>query len=774
MSQRPHEQPVPELWAGVECTVNRVGDAYFDQLERSGHAWRIADLDLLSGLGVRTVRYPVLWERTAPAGLRDADWSWPDARLKRLLELDIRPVIGLLHHGSGPRYTSLTDPDFPEKLAEYARAVAERYPWVEDYTPVNEPLTTARFSGLYGHWYPHGRDGKTFARALVTQLRGVVLAMRAVREVNPAARLVQTEDIGKSFGTAELRYQTEFENERRWLTFDLLAGRVTREHPMWGYLCWEGVVERELEWFLENNCPPSIVGVNYYVTSERFLDERLERYPSHTHGGNGRHRYADVEAVRVCAEGVAGLRSILRETWERYQLPLVVTEAHMGCTREEQMRWLGEMWSDACSLRACGADVRAVTAWALFGSFDWDSLSTCDSGHYESGAFDIRSPRPRPTATALMLGDLAEGREHSHPVLDMPGWWRRLDRLIYTPVRQCASASRGHEEGALTRGAARPLLITGATGTLGSAFARLAKSRGLSYHLLSRRELDIADSSAVEKVLDETGAWALVNAAGYVRVDEAEREPESCYRENTSGAATLAAACARRGVRLLTFSSDLVFDGCSSDMVSEGFSSDLVSDGRGRSEPDERGRKEPYVESDRVAPLNVYGRSKAEAERLVLEAMPSALLVRTSAFFGPWDEYNFVTLALRTISRGVEFVAADDSRVSPTYVPELIHACLDLLIDGEGGIWHLANTGAVTWAEFARRAALLAGLDDGLVIGRPTRELGLAAPRPAYSVLGSERGTLLKSLDEALVCYMSERIVIPAIPRERSRSATAI
>src|SRR5215210_7590274 len=109
-----------ELWAGVECTVNRVGDEFYDQLERNGHARRIADLDLFAALGVRALRYPVLWERTAPEGadsLARADWSWPDARLTRLRELNIRPIVGLLHHGSGPRHTSLVAPDFPIQLA---------------------------------------------------------------------------------------------------------------------------------------------------------------------------------------------------------------------------------------------------------------------------------------------------------------------------------------------------------------------------------------------------------------------------------------------------------------------------------------------------------------------------------------------------------------------------------------------------------------------------------------------------------------------------------
>ena len=274
------------------------------------------------------------------------------------------------------------------------------------------------------------------------------------------------------------------------------------------------------------------------------------------------------------------------------------------------------------------------------------------------------------------------------------------------------------------------LLVTGATGTLGRAFARLCELRGLPYRLTLRGELDIADRGSVERMLEEAGPWAVVNTAGYVRVDDAEREPERCERENTEGPAVLAAACARRGIGLVTYSSDLVFDGS---------------------------KGSPYVESDAVAPLNVYGRTKAEAETRVLAELPSALVIRASAFFGPWDQYNFVTIALRELSAGRSFVAAADAVISPTYVPDLVNASLDLLIDGASGIWHLANAGAVTWADLARRAAELAGVDVGQLGTRPTRELGHPAPRPLYSALGSERGGLLQPLDAALACYLRER-----------------
>jgi dTDP-4-dehydrorhamnose reductase len=310
---------MPEMWAGVECTVNRIGDSYLDHVERSGHTARLDDLDRFATLHIRALRYPVLWERVAPHGLAQADWSWPDARLARLRELGIRPIVGLVHHGSGPRHTSLVDPHFPQQLAAYAYAVAERYPWVQDYTPVNEPLTTARFSGLYGHWYPHGRDDQTFIRALLVQCRAIALAMQAIRRVQPAARLVQTEDLGKTWSTPRLAEQAAFENARRWLSLDLLCGRVDQGHPLWGYLRAAGAIASELNWFCFNPCPPDLIGINTYLTSERFLDERLARYPASTHSGNDRQRYADVEAIRVEGSGLEGPRGLLLETWQRYR-----------------------------------------------------------------------------------------------------------------------------------------------------------------------------------------------------------------------------------------------------------------------------------------------------------------------------------------------------------------------------------------------------------------------------------------------------------------------
>jgi dTDP-4-dehydrorhamnose reductase len=724
-----HERP--ELWAGVECTVNRVGDIFADQLERSGHAIRLKDLERLSDLGVRTLRYPILWERTAPQSLDVMDWSWADERLGCLQRLAIKPIVGLLHHGSGPSYTNLLDPEFPEKFAAYAESVARRYPWITDYTPVNEPLTTARFSCLYGHWYPHRRDPLSFAKALLSQLRAVSMAMNKIRAINPAARLIQTEDLGKTFSTTALCHQAEFENERRWLTFDLLCGRLLPGAAMWDYFRWVGVERGELEWFLQHGSAPDLIGVNHYITSERFLDERLNRYPAAFHGGNGRHVYADVEAVRVCAEGVAGPKAILKEAWARYRLPLAITEVHLGCTREEQLRWLNEVWNSSLDLRAEGIDVRAVTAWAAFGAFDWNSLLTNDNGCYESGVFDLRSPAPRPTALADMIRTISSGNTFDHPTLDTPGWWHRLDRLCYSPVTRHEETLPSSVSTLKPSGeASRCVLITGATGTLGRAFARICERRGLAYQLLSRKQLDIADQYSIAAALDQYEPWAVINAAGYVRVDDAEVEPERCTRENTIGPECLARECAVHNLPLVTFSSDLVFDG---------------------------GKKTAYIETDATAPLNVYGRSKSEAEVRVLDKFPQGLIIRTSAFFGPWDHCNFVHAVLDTLSRRRSFVAADDLTVSPTYVPDLVDATLDLLIDGVHGIWHLANAGEVTWAEFARLVAEKAGYDPRNVHSRPSRLLDFKASRPPFAALSSARANLMPPFRESLDRYFEAR-----------------
>jgi dTDP-4-dehydrorhamnose reductase len=410
------------VWGGIECTINRIGNTFRDQLFYTGHYARIGDIEMIGSLGISMLRYPILWERHQREENKRIDWKYTEGRLNEIRQCGIVPIAGLLHHGSGPPFTNLLDPSFPEKFARYARMVALRFPWIKHYIPINEPLTTARFSTLYGHWYPHSMDQKDFALAMINQLKGVVLAMQSIREVTPDAIFIQNEDLTRIHSTELLRYQADFENERRWLTFDILSGRVTPSHPMWSYLLAAGLPENNLNFFIEHPCRPDLIGLNHYVTSERYLDENTAAYFDGLRGGNGIHEYVDVEAVRVGK--AVGIRSLLQEAWDRYQTPMALTEVQIGCTADEQIRWLMEMWNASCACLADGIPLKAITPWSLLGAYDWDSLLTRHQMNYECGAFDVSDGHVRITELGEIIRTLATTGEFDHPMLQSKGWWQ--------------------------------------------------------------------------------------------------------------------------------------------------------------------------------------------------------------------------------------------------------------------------------------------------------------------------------------------------------------
>lgn len=709
-----------ELWAGPECTINRVRNVFHDQFARYGHDARAQDIDLLATLGARQIRYPIQWERVSPDSPDCASWNWIEPRLERLRASALAVIAGLVHHGSGPAYTNLLDDSgFATGLARHARRVAERFPWIESYTPVNEPLTTARFSALYGHWYPHARDERSFWRALLNQVDGTRLAMAAIRSVNPCAKLIQTDDLGKTYGSAAMRQQTEFDNLRRWAGWDLLCGRVTREHPLWAEIAAFGL-ESRLDAIAGDPCTPDVIGINHYLTSDRFLDHRLDRYPVHTHGGNGRQRYADVEAIRIREPAPGGLAGALREAWDRYRLPVAVTEVHNGCTREEQMRWVAEAWDTALAMRSEGVDVRAVTIWSVFGSCDWNTLLTA-KGNYESGVFDVRGSAPRATALAGMIQGLSRGAPR-HPVAQAAGWWRRTTRLLYPPVGP-PQLRAYPDNGAAQQASRPPLLILGATGSLGRAFARACVHRSIEHVLLGRADMELRDPDSIARALDRYRPWAVINAAGWVRVDDAEARPDDCREANTEGPIRLGVEAAARGISTVNFSSDLVFDGRAEDS---------------------------YVETDLPSPLGIYGESKARMEEGIAALPGRHLVVRSAAFFSALDIYNFAHAVAAAGSRGERLRAAHDLVVSPTYLPHLIDAALDLVIDGEQGLWHLTNATPVSWAAFGAMIANDLGLPSGSIEPVAARDLGFIARRPAFVPLRSIKGVELPSLGLAV------------------------
>jgi dTDP-4-dehydrorhamnose reductase len=438
-------QQAPELWGGIECSYNRVRSRYFDQLQYCRHYDHIeSDIECFARLGIRAMRYPVIWERHRPKLNAQINWLQAEAAISSMKQHAIEPIVGLVHHGSGPKYADISKSGFANQLSQFAGTVAERFPYLNFYTPVNEPLTTARFCGLYGLWYPHKKNNQAFVRTFLNQLKGIVLSMQEIRKVNPHAQLVQTEDLAKIFSTPVLGYQAEFENHRRWLTFDTLCGILKPGHALWEYFMKYAESENDLRFFIDNPCPPDLIGLDYYPTSERYLDGNFEKYPVEKHGHNHRHRYADVEAIRVRHKFPSGPEVLLKEVWDRYHIPMSVTEVHIHCDCDNQIRWFSRIWNSCCKLIAEGVDIRAVTTWAILGSFGWNTLLTQPDGLYESGAFDISSGKRTETALAAFLIELSKNSFCDHVALSHTGWWEDESRYLFDHHTAADLTARDH------------------------------------------------------------------------------------------------------------------------------------------------------------------------------------------------------------------------------------------------------------------------------------------------------------------------------------------
>lgn len=382
---------------------------------------RLDDADRIAALGVRASRTPLLWERVAPHDPATRDFTEPRRRLERLRACGVEPIVTLLHHGSGPAYTDLLDPAFPELFADYAEAAARAFPWVRRWTPINEPLTTARFSTLYGVWFPNVRDDRAFGRALLNEARAIQLAMRRIRGHVPDAELVITEDLQRfTAGDASAQAYVAFLRERRWLAVELVAGRVERgAHPLAEFLRTRcGVRSSQLRALVRDATVPAVVAFNHYPHSERYL-------VSVPDGG-----IADLPAAYVAGEPPPAIGPLLRAAHERLGLPLAIGEVHVRGTASERVRWLAQHVADAAALRDEGIDVRAVGAWAAFGMIDWHSLLRRRARAIEDGIYTFAGPNgtPQPTLVADAVRTLCAGGTLA---LDgEPGWWERPERLL--------------------------------------------------------------------------------------------------------------------------------------------------------------------------------------------------------------------------------------------------------------------------------------------------------------------------------------------------------
>jgi beta-glucosidase/6-phospho-beta-glucosidase/beta-galactosidase len=361
-------------WAvGIENTFvpqTRDGLRALEQYELTQHydLWK-EDLDCAAELGISHIRWGIPWYKVNPAP-GTFDWRWIDEVLDYMIfQKGIQPIIDLVHYGT-PLWMENTflNSSYPQRVAEYAYAVASRYrDVVQLYTPLNEPGVNAAYCGRLGQWPPYleGEDGYT--KVLMPLVKGLVLTAQAVREADPDAVLVQVEALGHMW--SDRPEMQEAVEQHRWqlvLPFDLATGRVDTGHYLWPYLRQHGVREAELVWLQERAADIDILGVNVYPWSGGEMVMNRKGLPRRRGELTGYH-----------------LADILCDLWERYRMPMMVTETSAKREVPGRAQWMDETIAAVCQMRGDNVPVIGYTWFPAFTMVDWKyRMSSRPLEHY--------------------------------------------------------------------------------------------------------------------------------------------------------------------------------------------------------------------------------------------------------------------------------------------------------------------------------------------------------------------------------------------------------
>jgi beta-glucosidase/6-phospho-beta-glucosidase/beta-galactosidase len=359
---------------GIENSIPTInnGRVRMDEMEKCGHYkyWR-KDFELVHELGIRALRYGAPLHRTW-LGPGKYDWSFADEAFRELRRLNIVPIVDLCHFGVPDWIGNFQNPDFATEFPKYARAFAQRYPWLQVYTPVNEMQICAIFSALYGWWNEQGTTDRTFVTALKHIVKANVLAMHEILAVRPDALFVQSEsseyyhaENPAAIGPAEIN------NARRFLSLDLNYGRRV-DSEMYEYLMDNGMTRDEYHFFLNNNLKHHcIMGNDYYMTNE--------------------HHVSADGGTRASGE-IFGYAVITHQYYNRYRLPVMHTETNLmeGPNGDEAVRWLRKEWANVLRVRNNGVPIVGFTWYSLTDQVDWDVALRENNGTVNPlGLFDL-------------------------------------------------------------------------------------------------------------------------------------------------------------------------------------------------------------------------------------------------------------------------------------------------------------------------------------------------------------------------------------------------
>ena len=366
---------------GIECSYPTIGHGHVrrDQLKECGHYdyWR-EDLRLVQELGLKVLRYglPYYKIHRAPGKY---DWSFADEVMNEMQRLGITPILDLLHFGVPGWLENFQNPELPVHFADYADAVAGRYPWVRYYTPVNEIYVTAKMSAKDGAWNEQLKDDRAFVTALKHLVAASILATHSIARRRPDAVIVQSESAEYIHqATAEQSLEVKLINKQRLISLDLLYANPP-DADVFMYLSDNGLTREEYEWFMAGEPPGyQIMGNDYYGRNEKILKP---------------------DGSMCIAEDVMGWYQITKEYYLRYRKPVMHTETNVF-DAEEAPTWLWKQWINILRMRKDGVPVLGFTWYSLTDQIDWDIGLTKKRGTVNAcGLYDLKR-KPRPVAAA--------------------------------------------------------------------------------------------------------------------------------------------------------------------------------------------------------------------------------------------------------------------------------------------------------------------------------------------------------------------------------------
>jgi beta-glucosidase len=425
---------------GIENSIPTIhnGRTRVDQMAACGHYkhWKL-DFDCVEELGLKFLRYGPPLHTTFLAPDRH-DWDFADETLTDLRRRGIIPIVDLCHFGVPDWIGDFQNPDLPQLFALYAAAFAERYPWVQLYTPMNEMFICAVFSAKYGWWNEQLKSDTGFVTALKHIVKANVMAMIEILKRRPDAIFIQSESSEYFHADSPAAiHEAEIRNRWRFLSLDLNYGnRVNSD--MYEYLLDNGMSRDEYNWFLEHRLKQHcILGNDYYWTNE--------------------HRVFDDGHTEASGE-VFGYSEITRQYYERYGLPIMHTETNMreGPTGQEAVQWLWKEWANVLRIRNVGIPTVGFTWYSLTDQMDWDTaLREVNHRVHPVGLFDLdRNIRPVGRAYKKLIAD-----------------WRELlpasSHCLVVPVAQLTQQDAGQSRQQRAARRRRPFVVDAASAESG-------------------------------------------------------------------------------------------------------------------------------------------------------------------------------------------------------------------------------------------------------------------------------------------------------------------